>query len=904
MAGIDGDRIWRSLGSFFDLFPAEERVYWRTFWEAFSEITADLWGLAFQVDRSKDLFATTATFERKNVLLKLSDLIQETSFGFQLAGVSRDPNGTTFVRGFVPRDQRTFKSSDIPAQGYVRIGVDVLRYVAVNSVVINGGVFDGFVREATFTLASQTIPHDYADSIDFNEPFYLDPVDVVFRVTQAPGATFIDTTSNGVDLQLNPTGRLSFGEVGINAESFEYQSLSVVGDRYVFSLPSSFRSPASSAPVTQFPHAAGDPVTVQRYSPGRWTQTTIGLARWYADNAAVAVIDNEPFNVPASAVLKSLFELRENTDIDISVSTDIDVWAALAVNSTERVLGASLAIGPLVYFVGFRSRRTGGGVTIHELVSGPESALVAQAVVSVPDKVEWRFARTGATLEISYKEPDDGDFKLLSTVTVTGERAVLSLKLADTGTDGASQVRFDEVFRRLGEIAGSTRLESTFQVTGLFPFTYSGDVPVVSGTSMRDGPRVHEEELFVIENIEDPAMNVIRASGSGEAFVAEGIPESGLMIFGSVTMVYDSFTRSGSVFEFQIRGKIDPNLLPIEAGAVFVVRTREITSDQYSFDGAGGVSFRDLPTRDRMWIPLAQVDHRHVQRLYGPLVDLTVDVSSESYLRRVQGAWFALFSGPAIENVRIGIHLAMGLPVAKEAGVVQRVYERVDTLGRVIERGMVIVNDRGALTYQIPPTVQGITWLHGVGATVARFEPLTEGVEVLDFQTDENWHLRFRDVGDAERFNTFGVFVDTNVLTDDSSLSDAIKFALRIKPTTAKLVMHFLLTAGNEEILVEDDGFFSTIASICEDLSFDEGQAPLPPQTPLRMGDGHKMGQGKFMGSNSIFRAFPALGIGLHMGTGLTMGMDPRAYVCDPDGDNHATEVLTATPVIEVDGGA
>jgi hypothetical protein len=904
MATLDGDRIWRALGSFFDLFPEDERVYWKVFWESFGDVTADLWGYALQVDRSKSIFATTATFERRNVLVKLSDLQQGASFFFDLVSVTTSPEGAVFVRGFIPREKRTFKTTDLPAQGYIRIGVDVLKYVAVNTIAIVGGVFDGFVREATFTLASQTLPHDYSDSIDINEPFYLEPIDLAFRVNQSPGANFIDATSNGQVLELNSTGKISFGEVGFNAESFEYQSLAVIGDRYVFTLPSTYRAPVSSAPVLQFPHLLGEPIRVLRYTPSKWTQAVIGPARIYADNAVVMMVDNLPAPAVSSAELTSQLLLQENTDIDISVSTDIDVWGALATNSTSKKFGARLRIGTQTYFAGFRSNRSLVGVTTHEIIAGPESSLVSKPISTPPDQVEWRFTRTGSTLEISYKEPLDGDFILLATVVVTGERSVLSLIISDTNTNSPSQVRFDEVVRRLGGVVGSSRLEDDFNVTGLFPFSYSGDVSVVSGSSMRDYPRLHEEAMAVIDDIEDGDQITIRAMGSGDTFSADGVPSSGVMVFDTVSMIYDGVTRSGSIFEFQIRGKLDPNLLPLTAGRAFIVRTREIQTGEFVFDGAGGVSFRDLPTRDRMWIPIAQVDERHVQKLYGPLVDITTDVSTEAYVRRVQGAWFALFGGPSIENIHIGIHLAMGLPVAKEAGVVQRIFERVDVLGRVIERSMVIVNQNGSTTYHIPPEQPRITWLFGVGARVDRFAPLTAGVEVLDFQTDPNWHLRFRDVADAERFNTFGVFIDTNVLTEDSSLADAIRFALRIKPNSAKLVMHFLLTAGNEVLQVEDDGFFATIASMCEDVSFDEGSPPLPPQTPLRMGDGHKMGQGKFMGSNSIFRVFPVLGIGLHMGTGLTMGMDPRAYVCDPNEDNHATESITSTAIVEVDGGS
>lgn len=900
MAKLDTNRIWRSLGTFWDLFPQEERVYLATFWESWADIVADLWGLTFQVDRTKSLFSTSATFERRNVLVQISGLKQQKNFTFTLASVQTTPAGAVIVRGFVPRDRRTFRANEIPAQGLVRIGVDTLKYVSVNVVAIVGGAFDGYVREALFTLEASTVPHDYGDSIDMNDSFYKTEIDVSFRVNQSPGATFVDTTSAGRVLDLNPTGILRFGTPGLNYEQVQYQTLSVVGDRYVFGLPSTW-GPGQSGPVTlQQSHPAGELVKVSVLSPSRWAIERTGPVRVYGDNAAVFVIDDQP-SIPAVslATMRSAIEIQENSDFDMAVTLFLDAWPSVA--AAERRAGIKMQIGPETYILYVVAHAAGNSYAF-----GVEGLPVFSTISSLPSRIELNMSRTGSRLEINVREGDASDFRLLTSLTVTGERARLSMFAQDTGTETAGRVRFDEVVRRQGQAAGSVRLEDTFLVDDLFPYRYATDVQLVSASSLRDAPRIKEQSLITIDTA-DGDTQYLKAIGSGDDFDGAGVPRAGEIEVAGTKLVYDELVRDGSIFEFKIRGKLDPNITPLDAGSPLIARQRELTTlnGAYKIPAPGQLWLRDLPTRDAMWAPVAQEDQRHVQRLYGPLVSLDADVSSDAYLRRVQGAWYALMSGPAIENLRIGVHLTMGLPTAQVAGVVQRTYVRQNVLGEVVERGMVILGEDGAVTHRLDPTLQGINWAFEPGQSVDKFTPLTTGVQIYDVGVEDDWPSRFgMDPLSPERFNAFGVLVDMNTLNANTSLTDAVRFALRIKPTWSKMFFNLLLTAGNETIVVEDDMFFATVVEGCEDISFDEGSAPAPPQDLLRLGDSHKMGQGKRMGTSSVFRPFPALGVGLHMGTGLTMGMAPRAYTCAPNDDNLATEEVTVTAVVEVDVGS
>lgn len=901
MAKLDTDRIWRALGTFMDLFPQEERIYLSTFWSAFADLAADMWGLAFQIDRSKSLFETTATFERRNALVVFSGLQEQPSYQFALSSVQSTPTGAVLVRGFVPREARTFKATDVPSQGIVRIGVDILRYDSVNVIPIVGGQFDGYVREATFTLAADALPHDYSDTIDMNDGFFRQELALAFRVNQVPGQTAIDATSSGQALSVNATGRLRFGTPGLNFEQFEYKSVSVVGDRYVFTLPATFGFNETVAPTMLFPHALGEEILVSVLAPSRWEVLATNAARVYGDNAAVFVIDNEPGSLGAStAKLRSLLEMRENVDFDLSVTLNPETWGAVA--SGTRRAGMQLAIGANTYTVALATTNSG-----HAYLAGLEPAPSVAAIPgALSDSIELRIARTSGVLEFSVRDTDAGDFVQLAATQVTGERARMALFVDDSGTDTPATARFDEVVRRLGEVAGSTRLETSFEVTDLQPFRYTCDAQLTEASGLRDDPRLRRQSFITVVDVTDTGTQYLRAIGDGDDFKGSGVPPGGELVFGDTVMIYDEFVRDGSVFEFKIRNKIDPSLLPMAVGSSFVARTRELTNpDLFSFPAPGEVWLRELPTRDRMWAPVAQEDQRHIQKLYGPLVGVNAEVSTDAYLRRVQGVWYALMSGPAIENVHIGVHLTMGLPVAKASGVVQKIFDEHDELGRLTRRAMVILGEDGAVTHDLNTTLHGITWAFAPGQRVEKFTPLTKGVQIYDTDVEDAWPDRFgMDPTSPERYNAFGVLVDMNVLTSESSLDDAIRFCLRIKPTTAKMIFHLLLTAGNERLHVEDDGFFAVVAEMCEDISFDEGPAPVPPQSMLRMGDGHKMGQGKHMGESTVFRFFPVMGIGLHMGTGLTMSMDPRAFDCRPNADNLSVESLSVTPVVTVEVGS
>lgn len=867
MSVIDTDAIWLALGDFYDLFPDDERVYWITFWEAYADVVADLWGYGLQIDRAKSLFSTSPTFERREVRLQLTDE-REVSFPtFRISSLKQNGSGQWVLRGFVPRELRSFTAQDVPDTGVINIGVDRLAYLSANSSTVSGGVYDGYVREVTFVLAEEP-PHDYGDDPDFNDDFARDPVTLKFRIDQAAGSTTVDAVLvDTTAVTVNPTGRLRLGSAGVNAEIVDYESVTVIGDRYVFTLAGSWQSPDVAAEELDYDHFAEELLTVERYDNDRWSQTTSGRSRVVGSGNALFIIDQQPSAAAANATLSGQYQLQDNVDFDVSVAVSMDTWEDPVALSSSKSAFARINIAGTSYVVGVKTARDGAGAYASSAVFGPPAApseLVLGTTLSLPYAFEARFKRLGSQLEMQFRPTDDDEFTLLGTVSVPGSRATLDLVVDDPDSESVSQVAFDEVVRRAGDVVGNTRLEEFFTASDMFPYTYDIDVNVVSAPVLQDRPRPRVESMVTALDVSDAgATTVATVAADADVFELEGVPDSGVLDFGDgyEDARYESFTENAGLLTFTLVDKIDPSLLPMAAGTS-VTASPSVLEQGVDFEFNGGeqtLSMARRPTRAAMWAPVAFVDERHVQDSYGVLVDLDADVSTETYLNRVRGTWFALMNGPTIDNVRSGVHLAMGLPAAKTTGTVTELVDERDSLGRLTRRYAVVVGEDGAFTHDLNPSLYPfIDWEIEVSASVTKFQPLTNGVEVLDELVDDLWYQRFPGVADIERFNSFGVFVALEAISADSDVYDALRFALRVKPTYTKLFFRYLLTSGNEDLSneLEDDLFIASVPELCEDMTFDEGDVPInDPYQILRLGDGHKLGQGKTLGGTGQWHA-------------------------------------------------
>jgi hypothetical protein len=96
------------------------------------------------------------------------------------------------------------------------------------------------------------------------------------------------------------------------------------------------------------------------------------------------------------------------------------------------------------------------------------------------------------------------------------------------------------------------------------------------------------------------------------------------------------------------------------------------------------------------------------------------DKNTDAYLKAVQGLWFAYWTGPRPENIRRALYLLFGLPTASETGTVTTV-----TTTQII----LTYEDLSTEIFDIPVDLVAIVV---EGQAVTRFQPLVDGIVVLD----------------------------------------------------------------------------------------------------------------------------------------------------------------------------
>lgn len=165
-----------------------------------------------------------------------------------------------------------------------------------------------------------------------------------------------------------------------------------------------------------------------------------------------------------------------------------------------------------------------------------------------------------------------------------------------------------------------------------------------------------------------------------------------------------------------------------------------------------------LNAPDRFWAEVSMFNNDEtIENNFGLLVGLTRDdvatiTPKVKYRQAVAGLMYAYTSGSAIDRVRLGAQILLGLPFSEYKGVIKSIEEdyRVDAFGNPIE-GRLYVEDieedgtpTGLHRIYIYP-IEENSRLAGlevnpetgveykVGDTVEIFKPLSKGVEVLDY---------------------------------------------------------------------------------------------------------------------------------------------------------------------------
>jgi hypothetical protein len=206
------------------------------------------------------------------------------------------------------------------------------------------------------------------------------------------------------------------------------------------------------------------------------------------------------------------------------------------------------------------------------------------------------------------------------------------------------------------------------------------------------------------------------------------------------------------------------------------------------------------PPQQVLWAEYIGYDEFHIRDNFGTNVGLD-DLSSDQYKARVRGLYFAYFQGPTVEAIRRGVHILVGLPIAEEAGTVEVINLAYSgTLGLIRVSGT---------DYLFPLPVG--TNLQ-VGDEVEQFQPLSRGVEVIDYLIEEEWYTIFQSVSEIEKFHTFLVRLNLDAFAVET-LTLASIFVEAIKPTW-KRALFSVFKALEDDLVPEDEIDIKAILSL------------------------------------------------------------------------------------------
>ncbi len=197
------------------------------------------------------------------------------------------------------------------------------------------------------------------------------------------------------------------------------------------------------------------------------------------------------------------------------------------------------------------------------------------------------------------------------------------------------------------------------------------------------------------------------------------------------------------------------------------------------------------PPASKYWAEFVGYDEGFIQNNFGSAVELTGN-STDSYKAQVRGLFYAYFQGPTLRALQIGVHILLGLPIADVAGTVEAINTGYSgTLGQITVAGR---------QYFFPLSVG--TSLQ-VGQEVGLFEPLSNGVEIVDYLTDPTWWLRLDDFKEIQKYHSFAVRLNQDAFEPDT-LQFAANFVGKIKPTW-KTPFFIVFKALIDELLIDDD---------------------------------------------------------------------------------------------------
>lgn len=314
---------------------------------------------------------------------------------------------------------------------------------------------------------------------------------------------------------------------------------------------------------------------------------------------------------------------------------------------------------------------------------------------------------------------------------------------------------------------------------------------------------------------------------------------------------------------YTIRGAPDNNRLSlvrpvpeyILPGPVTVVARIERRNAGRYMRFSPGVFTAAAPVPARLWAEVSFFDNGEaIENNFGILVGLTREDLEEvstniNYRQAIAGLMFAYTRGSAIDRVRLGAQILLGLPFAEHRGIIRSIEEdyRLDirgnpTLGRLLIED-IDQNDQpmGTLRVYTFPVDDGSELAgietnpdtgqkYRIGEIVDLFAALSKGVEITDYLTDDV-DASFSDIRQLQKFHSIRLKANDSIFSLQE-LSLVSEFLKKITPS----YVAFTIASATEifdEVDIED-GTVSTLRG--GDFVFvDNASLNVPPAVKFDM---------------------------------------------------------------------
>ena len=239
-------------------------------------------------------------------------------------------------------------------------------------------------------------------------------------------------------------------------------------------------------------------------------------------------------------------------------------------------------------------------------------------------------------------------------------------------------------------------------------------------------------------------------------------------------------------------------------------------------------------TQYSLWITDAEIDEQSLYNYFGKLVRISPQTSTKVYKDYIQGLFFLYTNGPTLDLLVRGIHLALGIPVARDEEEVLLI--RTDSLsGNYI---VVTENNSYLLPYGITPSVEeGDILVPGV--------ELSQVAVLTDYVKKDNWWVNIRlpqvlfpSASEAPvaypgsfedyvmrtylKHHTFLVQITLSGNLDTKSALEILRLVSDAKPSYTMPIYIWLVPVSTDDLLEDDPLEFNSRIDAYDNLLYGE----------------------------------------------------------------------------------